>query len=145
MTKVLHQIVGVIVVIIFLLTGQYMGAYFPGLYQSNEALRMMYRSTHIYILLAGLLNIGIGTYLTGRKKRWRLIMQLVGSSLVIIGPLMLIGAFFYEPTGGKMERPITLPAMIFLLAGTLLHMLSGVGEIRNQPPAKIGLERTADQ
>ena len=58
--KRLHLIIGLTVVVIFLLTGQYME------YVHNRLLldgtRMLYRSRHIYLLLAGLLNLILGIY-----------------------------------------------------------------------------------
>ena len=66
--KRFHLIIGLTVIVIFLLTGQYME------YVHNRLLpdgtRMLYRSRHIYLLLAGLLNLAIGIYLTARQG-WR--------------------------------------------------------------------------
>jgi xanthine/uracil permease len=84
----------------------------------------MFRSTHIYILLSGLLNLGIGTYLILSKQKWRRVLQLIGSSFVLVAPPLLICAFFYEPSSRSLERPLTLPAMLLLLIGTLSHVLS---------------------
>lgn len=124
--KLLHQIIGISAVVIFLLTGQYLEFYYPHMEGVTDGVRMMFRSRHIYILLAGLLNIGIGVYFNYHKKRWRRILQLTGSSLVLVAPLLLIAAFFYEPTHGHLQRPFTLPAIVALLSGTLLHMLGAM-------------------
>ncbi len=35
----------------------------------GEAIRFMFRANHIYILLAGLLNIGMGSYLIFNPKK----------------------------------------------------------------------------
>lgn len=124
--KLLHQITGILVVVIFLLTGQYLDFYYPHMEGVSDGVRMMFRSRHIYVLLAGLLNIGIGVYFSYHQKRWRKILQLTGSSLVLVAPLLLIAAFFYEPTLGNLQRPLTLPAIVALLSGTLCHLLSGI-------------------
>lgn len=123
--KLLHQIIGVIVVVIFLLTGQYLKLYYPHMDEVGDGMRMLLRSRHIYILLAGLLNIGIGAYFSYRKERWRRVVQLTGSSFVLIAPFLLLVAFFYEPPLRNLQRTFTLPAIVSLLVGTLLHLLSG--------------------
>lgn len=123
--KLLHQVIGIVVVVIFLLTGQYMGRYYPHMEGVSDGTRMLLRSRHIYILLAGLLNLGIGTYFTYRKQRWRKVLQLAGSSLLLVAPFLLLAAFFSEPWLTKLQRPFTLPAIVALFAGTLCHLLSG--------------------
>ena len=123
--KLLHQIIGIVVVIIFLLTGQYLDFYYPEMEGVSDGMRMLFRSRHIYILLAGLLNIGIGTYFSYRKERWRRLLQLTGSTLVLVAPFLLLAAFFYEPPRANLQRTFTLPAIVALLTGTLLHLLSG--------------------
>lgn len=125
MMKLLHQITGILVIIVFLLTGQYMEFYYPHMDGVSDGVRMMLRSRHIYILLAGLVNLGIGVYFIQQRRRWRWILQLTGSGLLLIAPFLLMGAFFYEPTLPHLPRPLTLPAIVSLLTGTLFHLISG--------------------
>jgi hypothetical protein len=42
--------------------------------------RMLFRSRHIYILLASLLNLCLDTYLTRQPGGWRRTLQLLGPS-----------------------------------------------------------------
>ncbi len=123
--KLLHQITGIVVVVIFLLTGQYLEFYYPRMDEVGDGMRMLFRSRHIYILLAGLVNICIGTYFNYRKERWRRTLQLLGSLMLLVAPFLLLAAFFYEPPLPHLQRTFTLPAIKSLLAGTLLHLLSG--------------------
>jgi hypothetical protein len=125
-----HQVIGILTVIVFLLTGQYMDFHQPAMPELDRGVRMMFRSTHIYILVSGLLNIAIGTYLGYSKTRWRKALQLVGSYLILAGPFLLVAAFFYEPVHTDLRRPITEPAMIGLLAGTLCHMVGGTARTK---------------
>lgn len=124
--KTLHLIVGIVVVVIFLLTGQYMEFFYPDMDAVDDGTRMMFRSRHIYVLLAGLINVGIGAYFSWHPERWRKILQAVGSTLIIIATLISIVAFFHEPPLPNLQRPLTLPAIISLFAGTLLHMICGL-------------------
>ena len=127
----LHKLTGVLTVLIFLGTGAYMRFNGPELFQSDPTLRMMFRSNHIYILMAGLLNIGIGSYLVLSRRRSRRILQLIGSGFLLVAPVLLICAFFSEPSGKRFERHLTLSAMILLLTGTLSHLLSTAWKRRN--------------
>ena len=123
-TRLLHKITGIVTVLIFLGTGAYMRFNSPGLFESDPTVRMMFRSTHIYILLAGLLNVGLGSYLILSQQKWRRVLQLIGSSFVLTAPPLLICAFFYEPSSRSVDRPLTLPAMLLLLIGTMSHLVS---------------------
>jgi hypothetical protein len=125
--KTLHRIFGALVILAFLLTGQFMDFQQPPVRElTDEGTRMMFRSRHIYILLAGLLNLGVGVYFTYWRERWRKILQLVGSALLIIAPLMMIGAFFYEPMLKGLQRTLTLPAIVALVVGVFFHLFSGM-------------------
>jgi hypothetical protein len=86
----------------------------------------MYRSRHIYLLLAGLVNLGVGAYFGYRERGWRRGLQLVGSALAVAAPMLMLAAFFAEPGAPGLQRHFTLPAVVILSAGTLLHALSGI-------------------
>ena len=130
--KLLHQVIGIMVVVIFLLTGQYMRRYYPHMEGVSDGTRMLLRSRHIYILLAGLLNLGIGTYFSYRKQRWRKVLQLTGSVLLLLAPFLLLAAFFYEPPLANLQRTFSQPAIISMLVGTLFHLLSGVKQSNDE-------------
>lgn len=127
--KTLHRIFGVLVIVAFLLTGQFMEFY--QVREMDDGARMMFRSRHIFILLAGLLNLGIGVYFTQWRERWRKRLQLIGSALLIIAPLIMIGAFFYETALKGMPRTLTLPALVALMLGVFLHLLSAKGQSKD--------------
>lgn len=103
--------------------------------EMDDGARMMFRSRHIFILLAGLLNLGIGVYFTSWPERWRKRLQLAGSVLLIIAPLIMVGAFFYEPTLKGMPRTLTLPALVALIAGVFFHLLSAMRQGKDSTAA----------
>ena len=72
-----HQIFGWTIFLVFLLTGQYMSIYHNHLVGTPDGVRMLYRSRHIYILLAALLNIALGLYFSYAAERWRRVLQTV--------------------------------------------------------------------
>lgn len=124
--KRLHKIVGIAVIVVFLLTGQFMDFQQPAVRMMDDGARMMFRSRHIYILLAGLVNLGIGIYFSYQRERWRKTLQVSGSALIIIAPFLLLAAFFYEPWLAGLQRTFTLPAIVALFTGALLHLFSSV-------------------
>jgi hypothetical protein len=66
--KRFHLIFGLLLVIVFLLTGQYMDHFHQHLQSMPDGPRMLYRSRHIYILLSGLIHLGIGAYFRYRVR-----------------------------------------------------------------------------
>jgi len=119
--KRLHLIVGLIVVVIFLLTGQYME------YVHNRLLpdgtRMLYRSRHIYLLLSGLLNLILGSYLIPQPRGRRRTIQIVGTILIILSPGLLLAGFFFEPQRGPDQTRVAAFGIFSIALGTLLHAL----------------------
>lgn len=95
---------------------------------------MMFRFRHIYILLAGLLHLGLGAYFTDREQAWRRTLQVIGSGLTIVAPMLMIGAFFYEPPIAGLPRSFTLPAILALVFGVFCHVVSGIRQGK-QPTA----------
>ena len=124
--KRLHLVVGAATLLAFLLTGQYMDYLEVRTNALGETARVMFRSRHIYLLLAGLVNLGLGAYVGYRGRGWRRGSQLLGSALVVAAPLLMLAAFFAEPGRPGLRRHFTLPAVVILSAGTLLHALSGM-------------------
>lgn len=121
--KKIHLLLGVLGFVIFLLTGQYMRHFIHSAMEQSDRLRFSTRANHIYILLSALLNLSLGSYLRMSAVRWRARLQMIGSSLIIIAIVILIGAFFYEPKDG-IDRPFTTLAMIASLTGAALHVFS---------------------
>jgi hypothetical protein len=122
--KRLHIIVGLAVVIVFLLTGQYME--YVGNRLLPDGMRMLYRSRHIYLLLAGLLNLGIGTYISPRPPGWGRRLQVAGSVLIVIAPGLLLAGFFSEPRKGPDQTMVAALGIFAVAIGTMLHQLSGL-------------------
>ena len=90
---------------------------------------MLFRTRHIYILLSGLLHLGIGSYFRYRPERVRRILQLLGSLLITAAPIFFIIGFFQEPYLTGLYVPLSKHGIILIAIGTLLHLLSSV----NQP------------
>lgn len=86
---------------------------------------MLYRSRHIFILMSGLLHVGIGSYFKYRLQSWRRVLQFIGSLLITIATVVFTIAFFYEPGLPELQNPLSLSATISTAVGVLLHLISG--------------------
>lgn len=114
--------------VVFLLTGQYMDRFHEHLRYTPDGPRMLYRTRHIFILLSGLLHLGIGSYFLYRTQTWRRCLQFLGSALLTVAPVLFTIGFFYEPHLQGLYAPLSKKAIIMLAVGTLLHVVSGVKE-----------------
>lgn len=124
--KLFHLLLGIGMIIIFLLTGQYMDRYLHHLTYTPDVQRMFYRSRHIYILLSGLVNVGLGTYFSYRVERWRQVLQMLGSVLIVLASGLFVAAFIYETSVANFAAPLAGWAMYTIFAGTLFHLLGGL-------------------
>jgi hypothetical protein len=123
--KKTHLLFGAFVVLAFLLTGQYMDKYFNHLVGMPDGPRLLYRTRHIFILLSGLLNLGIGAYFTYRSETWRRVLQLIGSLHIIAASFLFLVAFFYEPSLTDLHTPLSHWGTYIIATGVLLHVISG--------------------
>ncbi len=126
--KLLHNLTGVISFIIFIASGVYMLTRFPGIDESNEVIKYLYKANHIYLLLASMLNMILGGYFLLNYKQIDKIFQIIGSALIVLATLMLDFAFFHEPGNLAGGRPITASAIVMIFFGVTFHWLSRVGK-----------------
>ena len=122
--KKVHLIFGFFVVLAFLLTGQYMDKFYNHMVGMPDAQRLLFRTRHIFILLAGLLNLGIGAYFTYRIETWRRTLQLLGSLLIIAASCLFLVAFFYEPNLSNLHTPLSHWGTYLIAVGALLHVFA---------------------
>lgn len=122
-----HLLFGAAVVVVFLLTGQYMDRFHNHLEGMADGPRLLYRTRHIFILLSGLLHLGLGAYLVGARRTRQKVLQLSGSALLTLAPLLFLAGFFYEPHLADLHTPFSHWGTYTIAAGTLLHLLGGAG------------------
>ena len=83
--------------------------------------RALMRAQHLYILLVGLINIALGSYLTISKEKLTRTFQIFGSVLIFTATCILVYSFFYELPSDRIERPICRMGLYIVLAGVLGH------------------------
>jgi hypothetical protein len=121
----LHLAVGIAAVGAFLATGLYMHFALAHLAELEDFPRSLYRSGHIYLLYAALLNLVIGTYLTEARPRMRRNLQWAGSGLLLVSPVLFLYGFVVETPLGSVERTWTQWSIFGSTAGVVLHALFG--------------------
>ena len=123
----LHLWIGLAGVAAFLLTGQYMDRWLGHLAGVADLPRMLYRSSHIYLLLASLINLILGLYLKEASAGWRLWARRVGSVPIALAPALLLIAFAREAPLAGFNRPYAGPALYGVVFGAVMHAVSHVG------------------
>jgi len=133
-----HVTLGLAALIVFVGTGAYMHFRYDHLRGMTDATRLLFRSTHIYLLFAALLNLGIGLHLQAATVRWARLAQGLGSTLILLAPLLFLAAFLSEPWLGDLQRPWSRPGIYACLAGVLLHLVARKGATLREAPGGQG-------
>lgn len=120
----LHRSVGVAALILFIGTGAWMHFRYDHLRGMTDATRLLFRSTHIYLLLAALLNVAMGLGYRAAPGGWPAVLQRIGSALLLLTPLLFLAGFLSEPWLGDLQRPWSRPGIYACLAGVLLHLIA---------------------
>jgi hypothetical protein len=94
--------------------------------------RLLYRSAHIYLLLTGLCHVALGLHLAGLEARRSQILQMAGSSLLCVAPVLLGLSFFGESVKADLIRPVASLGIIATTGGVLLHALAAVVAARTR-------------
>ena len=119
--KLAHLSVGLVFLALFLATGVYMLVSFPELYKDREEIRMMYRATHIYLLMSSLINLAIANHSFGSQSFYCNWLRRVASVSIIIAPPVFFIAFIVEPQSYLVDRPFSVWGVLLLLFCVLLH------------------------
>ena|SRR5437899_2544208 len=117
-----HLAIGLLTLLGFICTGVYLRLHIAQLVEGPEAVRIAFRSNHIYILMSSLINLLLGVYAGPFQPRKP--ARLIGSILVLAAPFVLAAAFLTEPAKGRFERPLTSAGVIVLAAGVIVHSIS---------------------
>ena len=119
-----HLIFGIILFVVFLITGKFLRVDFPDKDIIPQDLRLLMRSRHIYILFSSLIHILLGLYLQTHEKLWRKYLQIFGSVLLFSASVLLIWAFVFETYTARHFSDVSRYGLYASLAGTIFHLLS---------------------
>ncbi len=118
-----HLVMGGLGLALFVLQGQYM-ARILGVADLPDAARMMYRSAHIYLLLASVANVMAGYFMTPTAVL-NFLQRLVGI-ILLLSPALFIGSFFTESTIATLDRPLAKAGLYLLFGSAALLLLDDV-------------------
>ena len=79
----------------------------------------------------GAVNAALGLYLIDQARGWRMVVQRLGSVLLLVAPVLLIAAFFREAPRGLLEAPLAPFGLYAVFGGIVLHLISGAWLKRN--------------
>lgn len=131
--RMAHLVVGGIAVAAFLITGQIMGRHEPPVAAMEWAERLLFRSRHIYLLCAGLVNLALGVHFALPERALRRGAAIAGSLLVLASAVLLFFAFFAEPMAGRPPGMISSLGLVALFGGVLLYTLASLNWSRENP------------
>ncbi len=121
-----HWLVGLLTLLIFPLTGQYM-RHIVGVSHLDTVPRLIFRSRHLFLLMAGVANIALSNSRPFHRA------QRVASVLILVAPFFLIAAFFIDPVRGLNSSTVFRLGMYsFWIAGILLAIVNRPR--RERPP-----------
>lgn len=132
MLKRTHLVFGLLLFVVFLVTGQFMRADFPDKEAISQELRLLMRSRHIYILFSALIHLALGAYLQKWNGVWRPKVQYAGSFVLFASSILLVWAFIAETYWQQHFSDISRCGIYTSLLGTALHLISGAGKQKDQ-------------
>jgi hypothetical protein len=119
-----HLVVGAITVAAFLVTGMIMYAHEPPLPTMDWGDRMLFRSRHIYILCAGLVNLSLGLGYAFPDGPVRRGAAVAGSLLSLVSTALLFFAFFAESMAGREPGLLSACGLYSLFGGVVMLVLA---------------------
>jgi len=117
----LHLYLGIVIIIIFLLTGQYMHHNYNHLQDMEMMNRALFRAGHLYILLFGLIHVALGSSFKIAEKVIFKNIQRVASLVMYIATFFVIYGFFTELPTDQIERPLTRISLYLIFLGVGIH------------------------
>jgi hypothetical protein len=125
-----HLVVGAITVGAFLVTGLVMYGHEPPLSSLDWGDRLLFRSRHIYILAAGLVNLALGLRYALPEGAGRRGAVIAGSLLALASTVLLFLAFFAEPMAGREPGLLSAWGLYALFGGVMLQSAANLRRTR---------------
>lgn len=119
--RALHLLIGAAGLIVFVLQGQYMVNVLL-VEEMPDGQRMMYRTAHIYLMLACAVNIAWSYGLQTEKKSSGL--QVLISLLFLLPVPMVLFSFFAESTDLSLDRVVGSFALYSVFGGSVLALVA---------------------
>lgn len=131
--RMAHLVVGAAAVVAFLVSGQIMGRHDPPVAAMEWGERLLFRSRHIYLLCAGLVNLAIGVHYGLPESTFRRGAAIVASLLVLASAVLCFFAFFAEPMAGRPPGVVSSLGLFAVFGGVLLYTLVSLRRGERRP------------
>ena len=109
---------GLLLLVLFAITGHYLRGVTIPADQNEDLFRMMLRANHIYILFVGLVNI-----MVSRSSFDKLIFQNLTQSFFVMSGVFVVFAFILETDGDIEHRMFSFLTGISALSGIICFVL----------------------
>lgn len=126
--KKINLIFGLILLVLFVLSGQYMQHFFKPSFENELVMRMQIRASHIYLVFVAALNVmSFRVHLNDHSIIFQGLDVLFRSALILSGVLVFV-SFWFEHTGDLVERKFTVYAVEVFLVGMVTMVFSMILE-----------------
>lgn len=130
--KWFHLIFGILLFVIFTVTGRFMRVDFPDKDAIDQFLRVLMHSRHIYILFSALIHIVLGVYLQLRPQAWRKFVQMAGSLSLVVASVLFVYAWRVETYDLQQFSDLSRWGIYPTLAGVGLHLVGGLSRRKHE-------------
>jgi hypothetical protein len=103
-----------------------MGMFLNGLSDMPDGPRLLYRTSHLYLMWSSLVNLLVGFYFVAAASKGARIAQALASTLLLLGPPLMLAGFFLESPANDLDRMFCGWGNYFALAGVILHIGSSL-------------------
>ena len=117
--KKINLYFGIILLIVFLITGYYINQYFKPQNINDLTARMQIRASHVYILFVAMLNM-LAYTCTLTSSKFSVYIDYTFRIILLSAGFVAFFAFLYEHNGNLEERNATLLMIILSLTSVLL-------------------------
>ena len=117
-----HTIAGVLMGILFLVSGFYLLFNIHSDTSVPVSQHMMYRANHIYLLFSSLCHLLMIPYFVSYNLVWANRVKYSISIMMLLSSILLMLAFIKEPITNSLDRPMSAWGLYFLLASVLLML-----------------------
>ena len=113
---------GLILFVIFIISGYYLKEYFKPQNINNLTLRMEIRANHIYIIFISLLNIISYKSELSQGKNWTIYLEYAFRMLLMFSGLVAIYSFLFDHNGDLIGRKSTLLSVVLSLSSIVIFL-----------------------
>lgn len=122
--KKLNLYFGLLLFVLFLLSGYYMEEYFKPQHIDHLALRMEVRANHIYILFIALLNMLAFKCEFSKVTKASDYLEMSFRMALVLSGLVALYAFIYDHSGMLTGRYETLASIILSLTAVAIFLIN---------------------